>query len=208
MAKFNDVTLVLVSAAGTGWDEAGRLIGRSSINATDDALTALHEQARDLAKNLGRDVDLVICGAEDACKASGSLMSEAFNTKLKSLESLANVDLGLWEGTLQEEFEGRCPSIYKAWRDQPEGIRPPEGESVAEALDRALAGIRKATDKLKSKEPCVVVVCRSMLWAGLLTRLGAEPWDAFWKLASQTGQVRTLPCTKADLLPKAAPASA
>lgn len=208
MSKPSDISLILVSAAGTGWDETGRLLGQASINATDLSLTALHETARDLAGSIGQSVDLVMCGTEDSSKASGSLLSEAVGCKLKSLDTLANLDLGLWEGALRDELEGRCPSSYKSWRDHPESIRPPEGESLAEALDRAFAGIRKATEKLKSKEPCVIVVCRSMLWAGLLTRLGMEPWGSYWSLAGETGQTRTLRCSFEDLMPKTASASA
>jgi len=210
MAKPHHATLTLVSAAGTGWDETGRLLGRSAVVATDDGLTELHGRATEMAGEAA--ADLVLCGPEDSARASASLLSEAFGCKLRALDSLANMDLGLWEGTLREELEGRCPSAYKTWREQPEIIRPPEGESLGEALDRASEGIRKAVEKLKAKadqeRPRVVVVVRSMLWAGLIARLDEEARKGFWSLAGQTGSVRSFDIALSELNPDPASVSA
>lgn len=210
MAKPMSATLVLVSAAGTGWDETGRLLGRAAVVATNDGLTGLHATAREIAEDQG-DFDLVLCAPEDSARSSASLISEAVCAKLKPIDSLANVDLGLWEGTLREELEGRCPSTYKAWREQPEGIRPPEGESLGEALDRAGEGIRKAIEKLKVKpgqQPRVAVVVRSMLWAGLVARLDADARPEFWSLAGETGSVRSFEIALSALTPDPASVSA
>lgn len=193
MAKPMSATLVLVSAAGTGWDETGRLIGQAAIVATNEGLTEFHTLAAEIAVR-GEEFDLVLTAPEESARASASLISEAVKAKLRPIDSLANMDLGLWEGTLRAELEGRCPSTYKTWREQPESIRPPEGESLGEALDRAGEGIRKAIEKLKVKpgqELRVAVVVRSMLWAGLVARLDASARPKFWTLAGETGSVRS-----------------
>ena len=201
MSKPRDVTLVLISAAGTGWDETGRLVGQAAVTATDTALTHLHERLRTLGVLLGAKVDLVLSGPEDSTKASAALAAEALGGKTKALDALANVDLGLWEGTLREELEGRCPSSYKAWRDQPASVRPPEGESLADAAERAADAIRRAVEKCKGEKPRVAVVTRSMMTAALMARLGEEPWSAYWTLAGQTGETRVIECPSAALTP-------
>ncbi|MEM9373461.1 MAG: histidine phosphatase family protein [Planctomycetota bacterium] len=210
MAKPLHAKLVLVSAAGTGWDETGRLLGRSAVVATDTGLTGMHELAGGLSDDAG-PVDLVLTAPEDSAKASASLISEAVAAKQRVLDNLANMDLGLWEGTLRAELEGRCPSTYKTWREQPETIRPPEGESLGEALDRAGQGIRRAIEKVKVKpgqEPCVVVVVRSMLWAGLVSRLDHSAKPEFWKLAGQTGSLKRFTIELSQLTPDPASVSA
>jgi broad specificity phosphatase PhoE len=211
MAKPLNATLVLISAAGTEWNESGRLLGRSAVLPTDAALTEMHARAVGLAKELA-PIDLVLCGPEDSARSSASLVSEAFRTKCRCLDSLANIDLGLWEGTLRSELEGRCPSAYKTWQEQPEGIRPPEGESLGDALDRAGEGIRKAIEKLKAKPdqqpPRVAVVVRSMLWAGLIARLDSDLASGFWTLAGETGSVRSYEIALTQLTPGPASVSA
>ncbi len=210
MAKPLSTTLVLVSSAGTGWDETGRLLGRAAVVATNEGLTDLRDRAGQIALENG-DFDVVLSAPEDSARSSASLIAEAVKAKLKVVEGLANMDLGLWEGTLREELEGRCPSTYKTWREQPESIRPPEGESLGEALDRAGDGMRKAIEKLKVKpgqQPRVAVVVRSMLWAGLVARLDPDARAGFWTLAGETGSVRSFEIDLTALTPDPASVSA
>ncbi len=207
MPKPRSVTLVLLSAAPTAWDEAGRLIGRAMLPATDAGADALHQRVRAFVTE-GPALDVVLCGPEDSTAASGSLLAEAAGTKLRKLDDLANVDLGLWEGSLMEELEGRCPSAFRAWKDQPDRIRPPEGEAIGDAARRALLAVRKACDKVKSEHAVVGVAVRPLLWAALLGVLGEEPWSAYWSLADAAGEIRTLERPIADLNAEAVAASA
>ncbi len=208
MPKPHTVTLVLVSAAPTAWDEAGRLIGRAALPATDTGADALHQKVRAFVDAMDTDLDLVLCGPEDSTHASGALLAEAAGCKLRKLEDLANVDLGLWEGSLREELEGRCPSTFKAWREQPDRIRPPEGESIGDAGARAMAVIRKGLEKLKAEHPVVAVAVRPLLAAALLAMMNEESWSSFWTLADGAGEIRTVTRPIADLNPQAMPASA
>ncbi len=208
MPKPQTVTLVLVSAAPTAWDEAGRLIGQAALPATDAGADALHQKVKAFVDATEEDLDLVLCGPEDSTHASGALLAEAAGCKLRKLEDLANVDLGLWEGSLREELEGRCPSTFKAWREQPDRIRPPEGESIGDAGQRVMGVIRKALEKTKVEHPVVAVVVRPLLWAALLAMMNEESWSSFWTLADTAGEIRTATRPIADLNPQAMPASA
>jgi probable phosphoglycerate mutase len=202
MAKPTTVTLVLLSSAATAWDESGRLIGRAALPATDPGMDALHQKVKAFATTLasdGSELDLVVCGPEDSTHASGALLAEAGACRLRDLDDLANVDLGLWEGSLREQLEGRCPSTYKAWREQPDRIRPPEGESVGDAVVRAIAAIRRASEKVRGDHPVIGVVVRPMLWAALVSSLSDEGWGGFWALALQTGEIRSVTLPIADL---------
>ncbi len=208
MPKPQTVTLVLVSAAPTAWDEAGRLIGRAALPATDTGTNALHHACRSFVDSSAGTLDVVLCGTEDSSHASGALLAEAAACRLRRIDDLASVDLGLWEGSLREELEGRCPSTFKAWRDQPDRIRPPEGESIGDAGARALAAIRKALDKTKGEHPVIGVAVRPLLWAALLTMLNEESWGSFWSLADRAGEIRCVTRPIADLNPQPIQASA
>lgn len=208
MPKATTVRLVLLSAAPTAWDEAGRLIGRAAVPATDAGTDELHRRVKAYVAESDEPIELVLSGPEDSTHASAALLAEAAGCRLRQLDDLANVDLGLWEGSLREELEGRCPSTYKAWRDQPDRIRPPEGEAIGDAAMRAVASIRKALEKAKGEQPVVGVVVRPLLWAALLARLNEEPWASFWSLADRAGEFRCVTRPIADLDPEAIPASA
>lgn len=199
MPKPSVLSLVLVSAAPTVWDEAGRLVGRASIPATDQGADALSRAAKAFAAAHPGILDVVVCGPEESTHTSGTVFAEAMGVRLRTLDDLANVDLGLWDGCHREQLEGRCPSAFRAWREQPDLIRPPEGESLADAAERALAAVRKACEKTRLARPSVGVVVRPMLWAALLARLGEEPWSAFWGLADRRAEIRSLERSMTDL---------
>jgi probable phosphoglycerate mutase len=208
MPKPHTVTLVLLSAAPTAWDESGRLIGRATLPATDAGADALHQKCKAFVDSANTDLDFVLCGPEDSTHASGALLAEAAGCKLRKIEDLANVDLGLWEGSLRDELEGRCPSTFKAWREQPDRIRPPEGESIGDAGVRALAAIRKGLEKAKGEHPVVGVAVRPLLWAALLSMMNEESWNSYWTLADAAGEIRTVTRPIADLNPQPVSASA
>lgn len=210
MGKPVSVRLVLVSSAATGWDAAGRLLGRASVNATDEALGSFHAEVRGgLIETLaGGPVDLVLSGTEDSVLATAAIVSEAAPCKSKSLDGLANVDLGLWQGALLEELEGRCPSIYRGWRDQPASIRPPQGESIGDAADRAIEAVRRAVEKSKNEHVRAVVVVRPMLWGAMLAVLGEESWSNYWRLVGENGRARALDRGIAELNPTRTTATA
>ncbi|ATX81234.1 alpha-ribazole phosphatase/probable phosphoglycerate mutase [Mariprofundus ferrinatatus] len=49
---------------------------------------------------------------------------------------VAEIHYGEWEGKTIPEIQRRYPGILEKWRENPEGMRPPGGESIEEMLVR------------------------------------------------------------------------
>ena len=78
---------------------------------------------------------------------------------VKEVEGLRNLNQGLWQGLTIEEVRRKYPKVAKQWQESPETVCPPEGETVAEALDRVKKVLRKA---MKRDGDVALVVCEPL----------------------------------------------
>jgi broad specificity phosphatase PhoE len=93
-------------------------------------------------------------------------------------EAFNNIDLGEWQGGWKEKVKAKQPELWRLWLEDPDSLRIPGGETLAQVRERsytrALELARKHTD-----ERIVVVSHRSVtkLLGGAL--LGLER-SYFW----------------------------
>lgn len=173
MSKAKLFQLLLVQTGPTEWDQQNRIVGGSDLPLADDADGVT---ATSVAKP-----GLVICGPDECSMASARAIGEATGSKVRRVDGLADVGMGLWEGLTHEELGERCPSTFKQWMERPDLISAPSGESLAAAEERLFAEIHLASSKLKGDNPVIKVVLRPMAYALVRTRLlGRSPgelWD-------------------------------
>ncbi|MEZ6319371.1 MAG: histidine phosphatase family protein [Phycisphaerales bacterium] len=186
MAKANELRILLVQAGGTDWDREGRLAGVADLPMSADERTRLGGSFGSLpsllAEHGGGSVDVVICGPDEGSRETGDLVARAFDAKVKPVVKLADLNVGLWEGRLQEDLEERCPRSYRQWIEDPASVTPPQGESAAEAEDRVLAEIAKIADKVKSERPTIAVVLRPTVYALVRCWVEGLPSRSAWNV--------------------------
>jgi phosphoserine phosphatase len=88
---------------------------------------------------------------------TATAISEALGSKLKKLDTLSNIDHGLWQGMLIEDVKRKQPKVYRQWQEQPEIICPPEGEMLSEARERVQVALAKILKKHKQGVIALVV---------------------------------------------------
>jgi len=81
---------------------------------------------------------------------------------------------------LESDLQERNPSTYTQWREHPERITPPEGESLADARDRLIEAMRKPIGKLKGEKPEIVLVLRPLAWAVMRCWLQGQKLCKIW----------------------------
>lgn len=69
---------------------------------------------------------------------------------------LREIEYGQWEGLLEDEAERADPAGFAAWREHPDKVAPPGGETALQIAQRALAAIEKI--KAHHAEGAVLVV--------------------------------------------------
>jgi len=158
---------------------AGRRLAHAGLSAI---YTSPLARARETADAIARSVDLQAV-ADDA---------------------FIDMDFGEWEGLTLEAVAGRYPEHYRTWATSPEAARVPGGETLADVLERASAGLVALAERHRDEAVAVVshrvVLKLLMAWA-----LGLDE-RAFWRVRQDTACInhielaggRTTVCTLND----------
>jgi len=169
--------LVLATAGTTAWDEEGRVLGSRSI-----PLSPLGRgQMEQMAKQLGQfPVRVIYTGQSRHCLESARILARATGATVRCLRELSEVNQGLWEGLLRREVERTYPKAYRAWLREPCRVRPPAGESIVQAYERARAVLADLSRRHRGQ---VVTIVAPRLLRGLirccLRGVGPEAvWEA------------------------------
>lgn len=141
-----ETTLLLVRHGETTWTRVGRIQGRADSPLHPEGAA----QIRALAATLlppdpewpgGRACLLVsspLRRAVDSARVLRASLGPAIRgARLAAPDPrLAELDFGAWEGLTQPEVKARWPELLRSWKRQPDTVRLPGGETLAEARDR------------------------------------------------------------------------
>jgi probable phosphoglycerate mutase len=80
---------------------------------------------------------------------------------------LKEINHGEWEGRVPGEIRAGWPELQRAWREHPDQVQLPGGESLAQVAARAWPAVRSACAGLGAEEIVLIVthdaVCRTVL---------------------------------------------
>jgi broad specificity phosphatase PhoE len=179
MGNANEIRVVFVRTGETEWESAGRMVG-----ATDVPLSAAgHETIRGLASQMS-DVHLgaIFCSPDEASVATAEELARVTGGKVKTLDDLGEVNLGLWEGMLNKDLEEKCPRAYRQWLDDPSLVQVPEGESLDEARARLVQTLGRALEKVRWGNGAVGVVLRPLAMSLIGCALADVPSGSVWTM--------------------------
>lgn len=169
------VHVILVSPGTTDFDEQRRIVGNLDIPLN----SAGADQAARMANELqGREIQLIYTAPSQAAVETAEAVAQGLNVKCKTLSHLDNLDHGLWQGKLIDEVKATQRKVYRQWREQPETVCPPEGETLESAQRRVKAVVDKLLKKHKSGAIALVV---PEPLAGLVhCHLTKQPLTQYW----------------------------
>jgi phosphoserine phosphatase len=169
--------ILLARHGETAWNAEGRYQGQEDIplSPTGEA------QARRLGERL-RDVriDRAVCSPLARTLRTAELaLGEARAAMLGSDRDLMEIAHGSWEGKLAREIAAEDPARFHAWRETPETVQMPGGESLGQVLDRAWRALDAACSDLGA-EDTLLVVAHDAVNRVILCRVLGLPMSRFW----------------------------
>lgn len=153
----------LVRHGETEWNREARYQGHSDVPLNEEGI----RQALKVAERMvGEPIVAVYSSDLSRARMTAEIIAAPHRAPLYIKPLLREADYGLWEGLPYREIKNRYPGSIERWLDDPEGSRPPQGESLGEVRDRAL----KAVEEIKAENPdgTVVVVTHGGVIAMLL----------------------------------------
>ena len=189
-----DSEILLIRPGATEFDEQGRIIGTLDVPLSKLGI----RQASEVAHSTNQyDIKAVFSSPTTAAQQTAELIAKQHNCRVKVKDALTNVDMGLWQGKVIEELEATQPKIARQWKEHPESICPPEGESFEEVVPRVQKFLKKL--QKKHKTGTIVIVVADPLAKVISSQLTdyVEPETS----AGQNSPVQMAGCAKMDLLP-------
>lgn len=148
--------VIVIRPGCTDYDDQHRVQGSLDLPLNERG----RDQVDDLVSQLAdTPLDVIFSPPSEPALSTATAIGEALGIPVKENEGLRNLDQGLWQGLTVEEIRRKFPKVYKQWQDTPESIRPPEGETVDEAMKR----IRKMLLKPLKKRHAIAIVASEPL---------------------------------------------
>lgn len=143
---------LLFRAGSTEFDEQGRILGSLDLPLSQSGEEEVMQVANQL---LGLPISAIYSSSCQAAQQTAKLIGKPFNLKPTVESKFTNLNCGLWHGKSLEELKDTQPTLFKQWKDHPEQVCPPGGETVASAMARVTKVMTKIRKKVK---PGIVVI--------------------------------------------------
>lgn len=154
-------TVLVVRPGSTDFDEQNRVQGDLELPLNRRGT----EQVRTVTSGFQDvKVEVVYASSCDPARTTAQTIGRMLGVPVKLCDGLHNIDQGLWQGLPVEEIRRKFPKAFRQWQDSPATIRPPEGETVAEAVARIEKTLakplkRKSAIAVVASEPLATLVC-------------------------------------------------
>ena len=169
--------ILLARHGETPWNAEGRYQGQIDIALSptgESQATALGERLRNLEINRA-----VASPLSRARRTAELALGEARLPMLSTDIDLQEIAHGEWEGLLASEINDKDPARLRAWREQPETVLMPGGESLQQVLDRSWQGLARASEGLGDGDT-LLVVAHDAVNRVILCRILGLPLSRLW----------------------------
>ncbi len=186
--KIGDSRIVLIRHGETNWNKEGRFQGQIDI--------PLNEKGKEQASKASQYLEEI-----EFTKAFSSSMKRPYETakiilknnniQIEKIESLVEINHGLWEGKLEEEIKQIWPEMLRDWHEKPETVTMPEGESIKQVSDRAISAWNDICNSQKEKDTTLLVAHDAVNKALLCHILGLSYSD-IWMIKQGNGGITVI----------------
>ena len=169
--------ILLARHGETPWNAEGRYQGQIDIPLSpvgQAQAAALGERLKELP--ITRAVASPLSRAQSTAQAAlGSDRAAMLQTDA-DLQEIAH---GEWEGLLASEIDEKDPARLRAWREEPDTVLMPGGESLRQVLDRSWRGLARASEGL-GEDDTLLVVAHDAVNRVILCKVLGLPLSKLW----------------------------
>jgi probable phosphoglycerate mutase len=139
--------VVLIRPGCTDFDEQNRIQGILDLPLNHRG----HAQVLGLVAQLQEvSFDVIFTAPSEPARSTAAAICEQCRAPLKEVDDFRNLDHGLWQGLQVDDVRRKYPKVFKQWQESPETVCLPEGETVAEAVERIRRGLRKCLKRKRT----------------------------------------------------------
>jgi probable phosphoglycerate mutase len=169
--------ILLIRPGATEYDQQGRVQGTLDIPLCEDGR---HEVEALVGELRGQPIAAIYASPVQSAQQTAEAVAATLDLKVKKLDSLQNLDHGLWQGMLVADVKTKQPKVYRQWQEQPETVCPPQGETLGSARQRVQVALAKLLKKHKS-HGLFALVAPEPLASVIRNVLRQDEWGDLWQ---------------------------
>ncbi|MBA3930236.1 MAG: histidine phosphatase family protein [Xanthomonas sp.] len=169
--------ILLARHGETPWNAEGRYQGQIDIPLSpvgEGQAIALGQRLKDV--RIDRAVASPLARAQRTAQLA---LGESRADMLLTEPDLQEIAHGEWEGLLASEIQDKDPARLLAWREEPDTVLMPGGESLRQVLDRSWRGLARAAEGL-GDDDTLLIVAHDAVNRVLLCRILGLPIAKLW----------------------------
>ena len=112
---------------------------------------------------------------------TGEIVAAACGVGTSPLPGLMDINYGAWQMRIQDEMKAEQPDAFRRWRETPELMRFPGGDSLQDVAVRGIGALRQILERHPTDT--VVLVGHDSVNRVLLGHFLEQPPGAYWRLA-------------------------
>jgi len=177
--------IILVRHGETEWNVEEVFRGRIDIGLNETGL----RQAKLLAEYLsGVKIDAVYSSPLRRALKTAEVIASPHKLKVKIAPGLIDFDFGKWQGLRLQEVKDRYKELYSEWVSSPHLVKIPDGESLSDVRERALAVVDEVMAKY---EGTIALISHRVVNKVLICALLGLDNSHFWGIKQDTGGTTT-----------------
>ena len=176
MARF-----ILIRHGQTGWNRQGRFRGWGDIDLDDTG----RRQAEAAARRVSRwEPTAIYSSPLKRALTTAQALADIAGLEVVPVDGITDMHFGVWQGMSIADVKERYPQQFDQWYHHPERLEIPDGETLEDVRQRAVATIEELAARHEGETIAVVthrVVCRVLL----CHLLGLDN-SHFWQIEQDT----------------------
>jgi alpha-ribazole phosphatase len=134
------ITLWLIRHGETAQSARGRCYGSLDVALSPAGIAQVQATAHRLRT---QDLSGIYCSPRTRCRHSAEIIADQRTCAVETVEDLAELDFGDFEGKTYNEIAAEHPELYGEWMSNPTMVKFPGGESFSEMWTRVNAAVAK-----------------------------------------------------------------
>lgn len=176
--------IILARHGETDWNASEIFRGRADIGLNETGI----KQAELLGEYLSSEkIDFVYSSPLQRAVQTAEAIARPRALDVNIVANLIDFDYGEWQGLSHQEVRERYPELYQDWRDTPEQVRIPGGESLEDVRGRAMPFVEDAV--MRCGEGRIVFVSHRVVNKVLICALLGLGNAHFWNIRLDTGGI-------------------
>ena len=175
----------LIRHGETEWNKLGKFQGHTEVKLNERGLAQAKESAQ-AAAQWGPSIiySSPLTRTMQVAEEIGQVMSVAVVARPGLMELM----LGDLEGVTGDEMRKGWPDVFHTWRESPESVKMPNGESLVQLQERAWETV-VAIEKDHGDDESIVVVSHNFAIRTVISALVGIPLANFHRLSLGLGSV-------------------